>query len=232
MQSPSASPSPILLQVVGSGDGAPWWGVPAVAGFFLLLGGYLTFLLNRANEKRRLMTERDNALTDELMEHAAELIALGHRFSALGQKIIVTSLEQFLPELVEQSTDLIRKHSVLYNRFRLAMPRSIQRAVVAYSAACISLTVPPFDKGTMTVRLESHVRAEQELVNALRRLRGLADLEVSEASGSQARKESFADRASAEMVRTLEENGIDITNAAEEDPGRPRGSSDNERPAQ
>lgn len=224
-------PSPVLVEVINSADNAPWYGVPAVAGVFLLLGGYLTYLLNRANEKRRIKTERDNALTEELMEHAAELIALGREFSALGQKTISTSLPEFFPELVERSTDLIGRHSVVYNRFRLAMPQSIQNAVVAYSTACIALTVPPFDGPSMMMRLELHVRTEQELVNALRRLRGLTDLETTNARGSQQRKESFADRASAEMIRTLEEHGVDVLNDTEEDLRKPRDTCPDESKA-
>lgn len=229
MMSAAPYPSPILVEVINSGDSAPWYGVPAVAGIFLLLGGYLTYLLNRANEKRRIGTERDNALTEELMEHAAELIALGREFSALGQKTISTSLPDFFPELVERSTALIGEHSVVYNRFRLAMPQSIQKAVITYSTACISLTVPPFDKPSMTMRLERHVRAEQELVNALRRLRGLTDLETSEATESQPRKESFADRVSTEMIRTLEEHGVNVATAPDQDLSQHRDSAPDEK---
>lgn len=55
-------------------DSAPWWGVPLIAGGFLLLGGVLGFLLNRVQDRAR--TRREDALRwhDDVRRHAAEMI--------------------------------------------------------------------------------------------------------------------------------------------------------------
>lgn len=207
---PTPSPAPLLIEVVGGGDGAPWWGVAVIAGSFLLVGGFLSYLWTRSADKRRADTERTNALTEELLEFAAELITLGSKFAGLGQKSLVAPLADFLPELVDENTKLIAQHSMLFNRFRLVMPQSIQKTVVAYSAACISLTLPPFDEKTMTPRLNNYIRSEQALVNDLRRLRGLTDLKTTGDLDPQGRRTDFADRATDQFIKAMTENGIEI----------------------
>jgi len=200
-----------LVEVIGGGDSAPWWGVPVIAGLFILLGGYLSYLWARSNEKRRLDSEHRHVLTTELMEFSAELIALGSKFSTLGERSLVTPLEEFLPELIDESTDLIAQHSIIFNRFRLVMPQSIQKTVVTYSAACVSLTFPPFDEKTMTPRLNHYVQSEQALVNALRRLRGLTDLEIRGDLDSQEKRTAFADRVTDSLIQAMKDNGVGIS---------------------
>lgn len=207
---PSPSPDPFLIQVMGGGDGAPWWGVPVIAGLFLLIGGYLSYLWARSNDKRRAEAERTNALTEELVERSVEFIALGSEFGTLGQRSLVTPLEEFLPKLVTESNSLIAQHSLIFNRFRLLMPQSIQKSVTAYSAACISLTFPPFDIETMNPRLERYVQLERALVNDLRRLRGLKPLDTSGTIDTQEKRTAFADRATDQLLKAMTDNGIDV----------------------
>jgi hypothetical protein len=207
---PTPSPDPLLIQVVGGGDGAPWWGVPVIAGGFLIVGGFLSYLWTRSNDKRRGDRERSDALTEELVELTAEFVALGSKFSTLAEKSLVTPLDEFLPELVHESTELIGQHSVLFNRARLVMPQSIQLAVQKYSAACISLTFPPFGESSMTPRMNNYVQSEQDLVNALRRLRGLTDLVTTGGIDTQEKRIAFADRVTDQLVKTMNDNGIEI----------------------
>lgn len=215
---PTPSPDPLLIEVVGGSDGAPWYGDAVVAGSFLLLGAILAFVFNLIQDKRRVKQERINALTEELVELAAEFIALGSKFSTLGEKSLVTPLNEFLSELVEESTDLIGQHSVLFNRARLVMPQSIQEAVQKYSAACISLTFPPFEESSMTPRMNNYVKTERDLVNALRRLRGLTDLVTTGGIDTQEKRIAFADRVTDELIKTMNDNGIEVEDA----PKKPR----------
>jgi hypothetical protein len=39
--------------MIGEGGGPPWWGVPVIAGGFLVLGAVLGFVFNRINEDRK-----------------------------------------------------------------------------------------------------------------------------------------------------------------------------------
>lgn len=54
---PTPSPSPSIADVADSASTAPWWGVPVIAGVFLLLGASLTFIYNTASERRRQSRE-------------------------------------------------------------------------------------------------------------------------------------------------------------------------------
>ncbi|MEV8173059.1 hypothetical protein [Microbacterium sp. NPDC079176] len=215
---PTPSPEPQLIQLVGASDGAPWFGDAVVAGSFLLLGAILAFAFNLIQDKRRATQERTNALTEELLEFAAELITLGSKFAGLGQKSLVAPLADFLPELIEENTKLLAQHSILFTRFRLVMPQSIQKTVVAYSAACISLTLPPFDEKTMTPRLNNYIQSEQALVNDLRRLRGLTDLKTSGDLDPHRKRTDFADRATDQFIKAMTDNGIEM----EDGPKKPR----------
>jgi len=62
---PTPSPSPLLVELVGQA-GPPWWGVPVLAGIFLLLGGFLGFLFNRINEDRKAKREHKARWHDQV----------------------------------------------------------------------------------------------------------------------------------------------------------------------
>lgn len=59
---PTPSPTPVIVQIVGGGDGAPWWGVPVIAGGFLILGAALGFWFNWLLEGRRQAVRWDDQL--------------------------------------------------------------------------------------------------------------------------------------------------------------------------
>lgn len=46
---------------------APWWGVPVVAGAFLIIGGLLTFMYTYANERRKSRLEDERRFEAEII---------------------------------------------------------------------------------------------------------------------------------------------------------------------
>jgi len=60
-------------------DPPPWWGVPAIAGGFLILGAILGFLFNSINERRKEKREDSKKWNDELRLEAAQLVTLAHQ---------------------------------------------------------------------------------------------------------------------------------------------------------
>lgn len=76
---PTPTPSPFLIEVVG-GDGAPWWGVPVIAGGFLILGAVLGFFFNQLQDKRRAERERIQQWDKNLLDHASSAISLARQF--------------------------------------------------------------------------------------------------------------------------------------------------------
>lgn len=82
---PTPSPDPILIQMVGGGDSAPWWGVPAVAGAFLIIGAVLGFYFNRQQEKWKAKREDVRKWDDKILEKSAEYIQTADRLAALAE---------------------------------------------------------------------------------------------------------------------------------------------------
>ena len=63
---------------------APWWGVPVVAGTFLLVGAVVGFFLNRLQESRKYEREREAVRLDLLRSTAAKLLSSVEAAESLG----------------------------------------------------------------------------------------------------------------------------------------------------
>ncbi|MBT1541471.1 hypothetical protein KK103_06830 [Curtobacterium flaccumfaciens pv. flaccumfaciens] len=114
---PTPSPAPILVEVTGqAASGPPWWGVPVIAGIFLLAGACLGFVFNRSIERTRSAREDRTRWHDTVRELAGEIVALGDDLAWHGRvldslrdpngtipddKVIAErdELKQFLPAL-------------------------------------------------------------------------------------------------------------------------------------
>ena len=209
------SPSPVVTEFFGAVP-APWWGVPGVAGVFLLAGAVLGFVFNRANDKRRAARELQDSLNRETLDLAVEFLALSNRFTKLGQRSMSVPMETFLPQLVDQTSTMIEEHGVLFTKFRLVMPSSLDPLVRKYAASTVALVIPPFDPDSMRMRLDYQSESQGKFINALRELRGLADLKAPIYEGAQARVEAFADRATAELAKHITDSGIEIVDNPED----------------
>ncbi len=66
-----------MIQVVGGGgDAAPWYGVPLIAGVFLVVGAVLGFLFNWLADRRKARREDIRKWDDRVLELSAKVIAL------------------------------------------------------------------------------------------------------------------------------------------------------------
>jgi len=71
----------------------PWWGVPVIAGSFLVLGAILGFLFNRANDKRKAKLEAAvrwhelvRTLSAAVFAHAAQIKELARENAELDDE--------------------------------------------------------------------------------------------------------------------------------------------------
>jgi hypothetical protein len=78
LASPSPVPTHVLNQVAGSS--APWWGVPVVAGCFLIVGAVLGFLFNRLQDKQRAEREKHQRWDQNVLDHTSRIVLLSERF--------------------------------------------------------------------------------------------------------------------------------------------------------
>jgi hypothetical protein len=63
---------------------APWWGVPLIAGAFLVIGALLSYVLTNLNDRRREQREDSKKWHDQLRSEAAQLISLAHQIALEG----------------------------------------------------------------------------------------------------------------------------------------------------
>ncbi|PVW05432.1 hypothetical protein DEA06_06750 [Microbacterium sp. Gd 4-13] len=73
---PTPTRTPILIEITGSGETAPWWGVPAIAGAFLILGAVLGFWFNRLQDERKATRERSYQWDQNLLSRSSTMITL------------------------------------------------------------------------------------------------------------------------------------------------------------
>ncbi|CAN7151616.1 hypothetical protein LJR044_002483 [Microbacterium foliorum] len=99
--------TPAPLAIVAEAAAAPWWGVPVVAGSFLLIGAALGFLFNWLLENRKQSRAEAIRWDSDIREYAADLISAARKLEmehALQSGFTAGSLNIFRTEL-DQLTD-------------------------------------------------------------------------------------------------------------------------------
>ncbi|WIB34418.1 hypothetical protein [Curtobacterium sp. MCSS17_005] len=74
----AAMPSPVSEAVAS--PAAPWWGVPVVAGAFLIVGAILGFFFNRLQDKHRADREKLQRWDQNVLGHTSRVVLLAERF--------------------------------------------------------------------------------------------------------------------------------------------------------
>ncbi|WP_144268305.1 hypothetical protein [Demequina sp. NBRC 110055] len=69
---------------MGTGDAAPWWGVPVIAGGFLVLGAALGYWFNRLQDSRRAEREDVQRWDHRILELTTGVIAKVHAFNLVA----------------------------------------------------------------------------------------------------------------------------------------------------
>ncbi|WIE74488.1 hypothetical protein [Curtobacterium sp. MCSS17_007] len=82
---PTPSPSPIVVELSNQASTAPWWGVPVIAGIFLLAGACLGYVFNRSMDRRRNLREDQIRWHTVVRELAADIVALGDDLAWSGR---------------------------------------------------------------------------------------------------------------------------------------------------
>ena len=70
---PAPTPTPETVQAAA--EAAPWWGVPVIAGAFLVIGALLGFLFNWIADARKAKREHTQRWHDEVRKLSVEAVA-------------------------------------------------------------------------------------------------------------------------------------------------------------
>lgn len=168
---PTPTPLPVFVQMVG-GSEAPWWGVPAIAGGFLLLGGFLSFLFARWNESSKHKRERDAQAVKELVELGAQVILAANAVRDIGLIGLRRSVTEFTPIVATKGGPAFDEFSLATARFRLVMPLEMNEAMTEVAKYTLILLVPPFSQPGQEWALGEQSQAIRAFTNALRELQG------------------------------------------------------------
>lgn len=66
--------------MVGGSERALWWGVPVIAGGFLVLGAVLGYWFNRLQDERKFKRDSNHRWDEDVLQHTSEVIALSDAF--------------------------------------------------------------------------------------------------------------------------------------------------------
>ncbi|MGK9149455.1 hypothetical protein KXS11_17610 [Plantibacter flavus] len=168
---PTPSPS-LLVEQIPTVAAAPWWGVPVVAGSFLLLGGVLTFLFTRWNERAKYERDRNREDTKELVEFGAQLVNAGNAARDLAMLGIGRSAAEFAPMVAKQGVKLMDDYQLAMTRFRLVYPAGMDDVLKEHATKTIAMLIPPYSDAGQEASVHEQRKATSRLVNALRALQG------------------------------------------------------------
>lgn len=150
--------------------------MPAVAGLFLVVGGYLTYLYNARNEAKRTARDQRAVWDEDVLDKGAALLAAGDEIHRLGLLMLPRTTAAGLKLLAAEGMPAINELNDNYRRFMLVMPNSIQKPTQDYMSRSLVILVPPFQREGQEHALKRHADAAAEFVSALRSLRRLEPL--------------------------------------------------------
>lgn len=170
----------------------PWWGVPVVAGAFLLVGGFLTYLYTRSAETRKASREEQQRRADEVLETGLAMLTAGAQIRNFGLLTLRRAPSQSLLLLAQIGRGRIDAFVAASQRFSITMPAGFQRDFQDYVAATSMLVIPPFQRPGQELMLGKQSKHERELVRLMRAMRGQEQLRYDkDADYSEMRPESM-----------------------------------------
>ncbi|KQP01917.1 hypothetical protein [Leifsonia sp. Leaf264] len=143
---PTPTPTPILIQVVGSGPNLDWLGW-VLTGFFTLAGVTLGYLFNQRAEKRKAERERLERWDENLLNHTSNVITLTKQLRSAAADFHTAERAQTEVMLDQQK----RGESIGYPTIAQPALNAFMDAFEALSHECdqLALVAPPSVRDTV-----------------------------------------------------------------------------------
>jgi hypothetical protein len=87
-----------MLVAAEAAQSAPWWGVPTIAGCFLVIGGAISFISTYFSDKRRARQELANTTRAEDAQHRKELRAATASFLTETRNVFDAYVSNFVAD--------------------------------------------------------------------------------------------------------------------------------------
>ena len=156
-------------------DVAPWWGVPVVAGCFLMVGAVLGFVFNRSNETKKFTREREVDRTAQLVTAGTDLLTAAAEVRTLVADSI--GKRDWARDHIEADENrALDFYLHAANRFALVMPVEAAETLSNLSAIVLLTANPIFDAASLKLLLHEHDEKASAITNLLRKNLGLEPL--------------------------------------------------------
>lgn len=171
-----ATPPPVIINMPDTG--APWWGVPLMAGVFLLIGAVIAFLSTRASDSRKAKRDKaERIMIDtrsvgleylEAATHMAEVVK-----SQASEHRALPSNEYFVA-IHDALIDLRAK----WRKFELFAQEDALKTGQGLFNACLILMIPGFDEEEVTASIRDFESEKLNFINTLRAASGVGIIKV------------------------------------------------------
>lgn len=169
------TPPPVIINMPDTG--APWWGVPLLAGLFVIIGAAVTYFSTRASDKRKVKREDKVRIATESTESASKLMEEAARIEKLVAQQQTLSHAKFQGDYLNEITALLEDLDSAWTKFELVADKDLLQPGKDLFAAAIAVALPDLsEESTSHFRGEYH-RKHLALVNALRAINGVEPIE-------------------------------------------------------
>lgn len=176
-QTPTPTPSPtIVVDLVSSGS-APWWGVPVIAGIFLMAGAVLGFLFNQSIERKKVLREDQIRWHNVVRELAAEVLVLGDNLAWSGRNLNSMRVDgkdpegASLPVYVKELQNFVDNLQHMFskaNELNLLVPSSVGDPLFLFTYVSRDTQKVPQDDEERELIRKAHKKFKDDFLAAVR----------------------------------------------------------------
>jgi hypothetical protein len=157
--------------------GAPWWGVPLLAGLFVIIGAAVTFFSTMTSDRRKAKREDKVRVATGSTESASSFLEQAARIEKAVAQQLTLSHVKFQGDYLNDIAALLEDLDTAWTKFELVADKELLQPGKDLFAATIAMALPDLsEESTSHFRGEYH-RKHLALVNALRAMNGVEPVE-------------------------------------------------------
>ncbi|GAA3322642.1 hypothetical protein [Paeniglutamicibacter sulfureus] len=155
---------------------APWWGVPIIAGGFLLIGASLAFLSTLASDKRKAKRDKDERIMIDTrtvgLEYLDAATELANVIRTQQDPSRALKRDEYLKAM---QASLIRVNEK-WRKFELFADEKALETGGRLDAACVLLSISAFGSEIPHDQLQDLETARYAFINTLRKASGVGEI--------------------------------------------------------
>jgi hypothetical protein len=169
------TPPPVIINMPETG--APWWGVPLLAGLFVIIGAAVTFFSTMTSDRRKAKREDKVRVATGSTESASSFLEQAARIEKAVAQQLTLSHVKFQGDYLNDIAALLEDLDTAWTKFELVADKELLQPGKDLFAATIAMALPDLsEESTSHFRGEYH-RKHLALVNALRAMNGVEPVE-------------------------------------------------------